>query len=319
MHQHLNGTISGVGTGSGVKLSNIAKSPSSYRAFFTLLLDHKLPLMHKNIYLPILLLTIFSCSKKMTVDRTHYFPTKKIQPSIVVAKDKVWVFIMAGQSNMAGRGLVQPQDTIPNKRIYSIDQAGYLILAKEPFHFYEPNLTGLDCGMSFALEMLDKVPPDVHILMIPTAVGGSAISQWLNDETYRNVTLLSNFKEKVTLGKSFGTVKAVLWHQGESDSNPKDIPHYQDRLQTLFSVFRSIIGNPTLPIIAGELGSYSENKIGWQQINDAMHKCIEKDPFAASISTMDLKHKGDLIHFDSKGQREMGKRFAMAYQQKFLK
>ncbi len=265
-----------------------------------------------------LLLSFFSCAKKMTQDRTIYFPKQQKQTNITLPKEKVWVFIMAGQSNMAGRGFVEPQDTLTNNRIYSINQAGDLVLAKEPLHFYEPNLTGLDCGRSFALALLGKIPDDVSILMIPTAVGGSAISQWLNDETYRNVTLLSNFKEKVTLGKSFGTVKGVLWHQGESDSNPKDIPHYQDRLQTLFSVFRSIIGNPTLPIIAGELGSYSENKIGWQQINDAMHKCVEKDPFAASISTMDLKHKGDLIHFDSKGQREMGKRFAMAYQQKLL-
>jgi len=31
------------------------------------------------------------------------------------------------------------------------------------------------------------------------------------------------------------------------------------------------------------------------------------------ISTQDLKDKGDLLHFNSKGQRTMGKRFAKEY------
>src|SRR5262245_10495512 len=85
-------------------------------------------------------------------DRTKYFPKKVEMPAEIPVKQNVWVFILAGQSNMAGRGFVEPDDTVVVKRLLSIDKDGQLINAKEPLHFYEPNLTGLDCGYSFGME-----------------------------------------------------------------------------------------------------------------------------------------------------------------------
>ena len=35
-------------------------------------------------------------------DRTQYFPKKEIKPKKVPNKKRIWVFILAGQSNMAG-------------------------------------------------------------------------------------------------------------------------------------------------------------------------------------------------------------------------
>ena len=58
--------------------------------------------------------------------------------STSINKENVWVFIMAGQSNMAGRGIVEAEDTISDKRIFSINKDGQIIIAKEPIHFYEP-------------------------------------------------------------------------------------------------------------------------------------------------------------------------------------
>ena len=97
--------------------------------------------------------------------------------SVFVDTDEVvpetWVYIMAGQSNMAGRGEIEFIDTITNERVQAINEFGELILAKEPIHFYEPNAAGVDCGLSFGNHMLDNVPDNVTILMIPTAVGGT--------------------------------------------------------------------------------------------------------------------------------------------------
>ena len=50
-------------------------------------------------------------------------------------KKKTWVFILAGQSNMAGRGAVEAEDTITHPRINTNDKNGNIILAKEPLHF----------------------------------------------------------------------------------------------------------------------------------------------------------------------------------------
>lgn len=210
---------------------------------------------------------------------------------------------------MAGRGQVEPKDTVSHKRIFTINKTGELIVAKEPLHFYEPTMAGLDCGLSFGKTLIKQVPDSISILLIPTAVGGSSISQWIGDSTHRNVSLLSNFKEKVAIGRRYGEIKGILWHQGESDANPNNMMLYQNRLTQLMSDFRQITNNEKLPILIGKLGSYSKNK-RWLIINEQINSYVLTDPYSSVIKTKDLKHKGDQVHFGSKGQRQMGKRFA---------
>ena len=264
----------------------------------------------------IILLAIFilvSCSHKTVAERTTYFPKRIEAMSKSINKENVWVFIMAGQSNMAGRGIVEPEDTVPDKRILSINRDGQIIVAKEPLHFYEPERTGLDCGLSFAKTLITKLPNNVSILIIPTAIGGSSIRQWLGDSVYRDVKLFSNFLAKVEIAKQNGIIKGILWHQGESDANEKDIPLHKQRLALLFSKFRAAVGNNELPVLLGELGSFSDNPVNFNLINKSMHEYTAEDKNSNVISTKDLKDKGDRLHFNSKGQRTMGKRFAKAY------
>jgi hypothetical protein len=259
---------------------------------------------------------IISCNSR-PVERTKYFPKQIEMISTTVNKQKVWVFILAGQSNMAGRGIVEPQDTVPNKRILSINKNDQLLIAKEPLHWFEPVLTGLDCGHSFGKTIIKNLPDSISVLLIPTAVGGSSISQWLGDSVHRNVKLLSNFLAKMEIAKQYGIIKGILWHQGESDANEDDILHYKERLRELFTKFRAAAGNNSLPVLLGELGSFSKDKEHFSLINKAMHDYSLLDENTAVISTGDLKDKGDSLHFDSKGQRAMGKRFAETYLAKF--
>lgn len=251
-------------------------------------------------------------------ERTKNFPKQVQRPGEMRNERNVWVFILAGQSNMAGRGHVEPQDTLPVKRLLSIDKGGQLIIAKEPLHFYEPDRAGLDCGYSFGKTILEKIPDSISILLIPCAVGGSSISQWLGDSVYRNVKLFSNFLEKLETGRKFGIIKGILWHQGESDANEKDIPLYQERLSVLISRFRSSAGESTLPVLLGELGTFSVDKENWNMINRAINNYSRLDSRTVVISSAGLQHKGDSIHFDSESQRVLGKRFAEMYMEKFM-
>jgi len=268
--------------------------------------------MIRTIYF-LAIIFLVSCSHKIVAERTTYFPKRVEVMSNNIQKENVWVFIMAGQSNMAGRGIVEPEDTLSDKRILSINKDGQIVIAKEPLHFYEPERTGLDCGLSFAKTVIKKIPDSVSILMIPTAIGGSSIKQWLGDSVFRNVKLFSNFLSKVEIAKQNGIIKGILWHQGESDANEKDIPLYKQRLHLLFSKFRSAVGNSELPVLLGELGSFSENPVNFNLINKAIHDYAAEDKNSTVISTKDLKDKGDNLHFNSTGQRMMGKRFAKAY------
>ncbi|MGI6571957.1 MAG: sialate O-acetylesterase [Fermentimonas sp.] len=268
--------------------------------------------MTSKIYiLMISILVLVGYGTKQDDNRTEFFPKIEQKPNVIPDKENIWVFILAGQSNMAGRGKIEPIDTIPDFRIFTINKEGELILAKEPLHFYEPTMTGLDCGLSFGKELLKQVPDSISLLIMPTAVGGSSISQWINDSTFRNVTLMTNFKEKIEIAQKYGTIKGILWHQGESDATTQEtIDIYNKQLRKLFTLFRNAIGNSELPIVIGELGSFSKADDKWKAINSKIEEYIKTDPNSFLIKTNDLKDKGDKVHFDSEGQREIGRRFA---------
>lgn len=245
--------------------------------------------------------------------RKASFPKYLEQVTELPRKDNLWVFILAGQSNMAGRGLVEPNDTIPSKRILSINESSQLIYAKEPLHFYEPNLQGLDCGLSFANTLISRIPDSISILVLPTAVGGSSVEQWLDDASHRGVNLLSNFRAKAKLGAAHGDIKAILWHQGESNAQPEKLVTYPSKLSSLFDVFRSELANDSLPILLGELPAFPKNYENRQAVNVIMRDYVARDPNSGIIYTQDLMHKGDSTHFDAAGQRTMGERFGEAY------
>lgn len=259
--------------------------------------------------------------QKSFAQRTLNFPKEKIFVKKMPEKENLWVFIMAGQSNMAGRGFVEPQDTLINKKVITVNEANNWIYAKEPLHFYEPSMTGLDSGLSFAKELLEYIPKNVIVAILPCAVGGSSIEQWLNDESHRGVKLLSNMKSKIEQANKVGTLKAVLWHQGESNANEKSIPSYGAKLKLLISEFREMAGNDELPVLIGELGHYAipaEKQQRWDMLNKIIENYTEKDHDSYLIVTDSLEHRGDYLHFNSSSQRKLGKRFAHKYAEDVL-
>jgi len=248
--------------------------------------------------------------------RTQYFPLSTQQVEDLPPKENFWIFLMAGQSNMAGRGQVLPEDTISHPRILTIDPDYHWILAKEPLNLFEPTMKGLDCGMAFAREMIQSVGDSIYIGIIHTAIGGSSIQQWLGDSLHREVNLLSNFREKAVFAQEHGTLKAILWHQGESDAHPDDYPLYEDKLKRLIEKFRSVAVNPEVPVILGELGRFDrseQRKILKDSINKRIHSVAAQEEEVYVIDTGDLNPKSDSTHFDAPSQRIMGQRYAQKY------
>lgn len=227
--------------------------------------------------------------------------------------ENTWIFLMAGQSNMAGRGTIESQDIIIDERIITINKDNEWVVAREPLHFYEPGSAGLDCGMSFANELLKHIPDSIVIAMIPCAVGGSSVFQWLNDDEHRGVMLYSNFVEKVSLSKNKGRIKGIIWHQGESNAKPTDIPKYKEAVLKLFTKFKKVIGDENLPIVMGEIGRFAqpEEKAGYfAEINQLIIQIDEDNEHIYSVSSEGLGHKGDNLHFNSAAQRTLGERYA---------
>jgi len=252
------------------------------------------------------------------IDYVRYFKEDRIQnfPKVVKKvkkmpkKEKVWVYLMAGQSNMEGNGLVQPQDTISNRRLITINPKGEWVYLKEPINLNFPEHRKLDCGHSFGNAMLKKAPKDVTIAVISTAVGGSSVNQWLDDSEYRTMHLWSNLTEIIKKAKETGTIKGMIWHQGETDAKQGRLAAYPEKLNKLFENIRKEVGNVKMPIVVGELGDFGVDRPVWKEFNTVLQNYCETHKNTEIIKTTDLEDLGDKVHFNSKSLRTMGKRYA---------
>ncbi|MBL7740820.1 MAG: sialate O-acetylesterase [Chitinophagaceae bacterium] len=242
----------------------------------------------------------------------NHFPAFIEKVKDLPAKENFYLFIMAGQSNMAGRGFVQPQDTLSSVQVFTLDKNNEWVYAKEPLHYYEPTRTGLDCGLSFGKKLASLYGKKISIGLIPCAVGGSSIEQWLGDSTYRGVTLYSNLLTKARIATTHGTIKGVLWHQGETNATTKNYKNYKEKLTTFFTKLRNDLGDPALPVYAGELSSFLSRKNNpfADSVNNDLHSLAASITNLYIIPAGDLTPNADSIHFDSRSQRIMGNRFA---------
>jgi hypothetical protein len=271
--------------------------------------------MNKKI---LLFLFIFCTAFKVVQeDEKNHFPSVVEKPDSLPAKENFFIFILAGQSNMAGRGFVQPQDTLPSKQVLALDKNNEWVYAKEPLHYYEPARTGLDCGLSFGKSLAALYGENITIGIVPCAIGGSSIEQWLGDSAYRKVKLYSNFLKKVKAASEYSVIGGLLWHQGEANSNVNSYNDYRKKLENFFAKVRADLSSPELPIYAGEIPSFLNRKKNpfTDSVNNDLHILSATLKNMHVIKTGDFTPKKDTVHFDSRSQRLMGERFAtMVYE-----
>lgn len=271
-------------------------------------------MLHK---IAVLLFVVFvSCAAPKNINETQasIFPATFNKPNSLPAKNKFYIFILAGQSNMAGRGIIEAEDTVSSPLVLTLNKNNQWVEAKEPLHYYEPGRTGLDCGLSFGKELSKKYGKEITIGLVPCAIGGSSIEQWLGDSTYRGVALYSNFLQKAKAASQDGIIKGLLWHQGESNTGTKSHIDYKKKLESFFTKLRSDLQQPEMPIYLGPLGLYlTHYSFPYRDaINKDIKQLAQTENKIYLVKTSDFTHLKDTIHFDSRSQRLMGKRFAKA-------
>ena len=231
-------------------------------------------------------------------------------------KQRFHLFLMVGQSNMAGRGRVSEADRQPLRKVLVYSKNGSWIAARAPLHFDKPNVVGVGIGRAFA-KALRQANPDCTVGLIPCAVGGSPISAWQPGGFHRstNTHPWDDMLRRARAALPAGTLKGILWHQGESDCQPDLAARYQDRLHTLIQRFRHELQAPTVPFLAGQMGQFPERP--WDAAKkhvDAAHRGLPANvAHTAFVSSHGLTHKGDEVHFDTKSYRELGRRYARAW------
>ncbi len=213
------------------------------------------------------------------------------------------IYLLAGQSNMAGRGEVDAESKQTNPHILMLNKAGEWVLATDPVHF-DKSVAGVGPAIAFAKEMLQK-NPNIKIGLVPAAVGGSPIRVWRPDSAYIGVHPFDDALARTTIAMQVGVLKGILWHQGESDNSPQGAAIYLQQLDTLIQRFRTAFHTPALPFVAGQLGPFHK-----PYINDILTTLPQIILHTAVASAEGLTSNPDNIHFNTTSARELGRRYA---------
>jgi len=213
------------------------------------------------------------------------------------------LYLLIGQSNMAGRGKVEVQDQVVNPRIFMLTKDLQWVPAKDPVHFDKPGMAGVGLGSQFARDVL-KADPNASIGLIPSAVGGTSLDQWKTGGPLNNAAV-ARAKEAMKHGKLAG----ILWHQGESDSgNPKNVASYADRLSVMLAQLRTDLQAEKVPVVLGELiHEFKTNDL----INVELATAAKKIPLCVLVSSEGLGKKQ--LHFGAADLRTFGQRYAVEY------
>jgi hypothetical protein len=216
-------------------------------------------------------------------------------------KESLHVYLLIGQSNMAGRAAMGPGDEAPIPRALLLDGKDQWEPASNPLNRHSTvrkalGMQKMGPGYGFALTMLEK-QPGVTLGLVVNARGGSSIAEWKKGTKYYNEAIRRALEAQKT-----GTLKGILWHQGESDMGAP--AGYLDALKQLIQDLRTDLGHKDLPFVCGEI-----HKKG--KINDQLMRVGKEVAHAACVSAVGLTTQ-DGIHFDTASSKELGKRYAEA-------
>lgn len=242
------------------------------------------------------------------------------------------IFLMAGQSNMDGRGDVKDlkddlaQYAEPNTNILINFSAGGLyrpLTISQGFKPLQPGYSGtpgntnpnalptktfgpeVSFGPSIA-ELLQGKP----ILVIKFAEGGTTLEQDWNPNNKgklydKFITFVRETQDVIKGNGDTCKIRGMLWHQGEGDSG-MPAGNYQLALTELITRVRNDLGLKDLPFVIGQV--YDNGKrTGIIDDQKATAKAVANTGFAdaTGLTTFD-----NGTHFNAKSQIELGKRFS---------
>jgi hypothetical protein len=244
---------------------------------------------------------------------------------VPASKEKFHLFLLMGQSNMAGGVNIGAGDTKP---IPHVLRMAYLKVGAQPkwlpgahpLHPRRPNKKkrhGL--GISFAKTYVaDK--PGVVVGLIPMAWGGKGITQ-LN----KGSGIFSDAIRHAKAAMQAGTLKGVLWHQGESDTVTQEKTDvYEKKLHQLIEDARKDLGDAKLPFIVGNLAEFygtgkdhnaPDRVARIDKIRGILRNLPDKVPHTGFVESTGCSPSARAkVHFNRESYVLLGKRYAEVYE-----
>ena len=225
----------------------------------------------------------------------------------MIAVTNLTLFLLAGQSNMAGRGGMTEEDRQPfGERIVMLNKGCAWVPAKNPIHFDNVR-AGVGPAYSFVTAYA-KDHPDETIGLVPCAIGGTYVRTWVPGGF-----CFEKAKARIDAAKKAGTFKAILWLQGETDGAHDTDEELAESFKKLsleaWSSLRKECGDEKLPVYVGEIGYFNPKCAA--RINPLLKEAVEADGNAKLVSAEGLEwnSKKDAWHFNRESQLELGLRF----------
>lgn len=217
------------------------------------------------------------------------------------------IYILAGQSNMSGRGEIPAQKAdIDDAWVFGNNWQWRILSEPVDSSTGQVDTVSMDTNAGYSLAssfartwLADH--PGGSIAFVPCAKGGSIIADWQRSED-RN-TLYGSCLARGREAAKYGTIAGVLWYQGESDAMLLADAHVDDywRLQAqLFADFEQDFG----PVTFAQVGAttWPEWFPNWETIRAQQ---------VGGVYTADLP-LGDFVHLNADGYDALGVRFYQA-------
>lgn len=238
------------------------------------------------------------------------------------------IFILAGQSNMDGRGkaadlpkeLAGPQQHV--RFFYrNPPHACKEWVALAPGYSIAPSYKGALPSNTFGPEInfgaqIAKALPNRRIALIKGSKGGTSLAKdWAPGQKgnpasqgpqykYLQETLAMALDQLKKNGDTY-VLRGMIWHQGESDA-ALAAEVYQQRLAEFIARIREDLNQPGLPFVIGEVFDNGKR----DSIRTAQLAVSKSIPRVGFFSVKDLATWDKGTHFDAASQLAMGERFA---------
>lgn len=241
------------------------------------------------------------------------------------------VFVIAGQSNSANHG--EEKQSATNSHVVAFGNGRW-----QPAADPEPGASGK--GGSFMPAFGDAMAKrfDVPIGLVAIGVGSTSVREWLPkgeavaapSDTGKNIVMVGSnswactgelFDRITGVEKQFGPegFRAVLWHQGESDSHePADRQitpaQYRQYLQRVIEAARAEAGW-RVPWFVAQASYHSPNDKGLPELR-AAQKSLATDGIALAGPNTDAlgpefrQNNGQGVHMNARGLQRHGELWA---------
>jgi hypothetical protein len=220
------------------------------------------------------------------------------------------VFLLLGQSNMAGYSKAEAADKVKDSRIkvLGFDACAATGRVQDKWDVAVPPLHecwngALGPGDYFAKTLIDVVPAGDTIGLVPCAISGEKIETFLKVGGSKYSWIVQRAKLAQQAG---GVIDGILFHQGESNCNDSSWP---GKVNTLITDLRKDLNLGNAPFLAGELpptGACSAHNAQVAKLPGLISNAFVVSAAGLALDPADTTYR---LHFDHDSQVTFGKRY----------